>query len=336
MKVAGFEVEGWERKPFEKLKDKHEVILTEAAVTENLESRFRKAEIISTFIYSELNEKTLAQFENLKFISTRSTGVNHIDADYCREHGISVSNAPAYGQNTVAEHAFALIHAVSRHIPEAVKRTRSGNFSQEGLQGFDLKEKVLGVIGTGDIGKNVIRIANGYQMEVLAFDVKQDEDAAKRLGFQYTDMDDLLAKADIVTLHVPGMEKTRNMIGEEQFSRMKKGAVLINTARGFLVNVEDMLKALGEGKLAAVGLDVLPEEPAIREESELLRSGLSQKEDLDTLLADKVLADQPNVIITPHIGFNTREAVERLLNSSVENISAFAEGNPKNLMIKPE
>jgi D-lactate dehydrogenase len=336
MKVVGFEIEGWEQKPFEKLKDEHEVVLTESAVTDGLESRFRDADIISTFIYSELNEKTLAQFENLKFISTRSTGVNHIDADYCREHRISVGNAPEYGQNTVAEHAFALIHAVSRHIPEAVARTRSGSFLQEGLQGFDLKGKVLGVIGTGEIGKNVIRIANGYEMEVLAFDVKQDDDAAKRLGFHYTDMDDLLAKADIVSLHVPGMEKTRNMIGEEQFARMKHGAVLINTARGLVVNVKAMLKALGEGKLAAVGLDVLPEEPAIREEAELLRSGLSGKKNLDKLLADKMLADQPNVIITPHIGFNTHEAVDRLLTSSVENIIAFVEGNPKNLVIEPE
>jgi len=176
IKVTGFEIEGWEQKPFEKLKDKHEVVLTEAAVSQNLDSRFRNADIISTFIYSELNEKTLAQFENLKFISTCSTGINHIDTDYCREHRISVSNAPTDRQNTVAEHAFALIPALSRHIPEAVDRTRSGSFSQEGLQGFDLKGKVLGVIGTGDIGKNVIRIVGGYQMKVLAFDVKRDEE----------------------------------------------------------------------------------------------------------------------------------------------------------------
>jgi D-lactate dehydrogenase len=117
---------------------------------------------------------------------------------------------------------------------------------------------------------------------------------------------------------------------------MKHGAVLINTARGFVVNVQAMLKALGEGTLAAAGLDVLPEEQAIREEAELLRSGIAGKKNLDTLLADKMLADQSNVIITPHIGFNTHEAVERLLNSSVENIIAFVEGNPKNLVIKPE
>lgn len=151
--------------------------MTEAAVSENLDSRFQDADIISTFIYSELNEKTLSRFDRLKFISTRSTGVNHIDTDYCRKHHIAVSNAPAYGQNTVAEHAFALILALSRHTPEAVARTRSGSFSQKGLQGFDLKGKVLGVIGTGDIDKNVIRIAAGYQMEVLAFDVNHDEES---------------------------------------------------------------------------------------------------------------------------------------------------------------
>ena len=205
MKVTGLEIEGWEQKSFEKLKDKHEVVLTEAAVTENLESRFRDADIISTFIYPELNEKVLAQFENLKFISTRSTGVNHIDADYCRQHRISVSSAPAYGQNTLAEHAFALIHALSRHIPEAVTRTRSGNFSQEGLQGFDLKGKVLGVIGTGDIGKNVIRIAYGYQMEVLAFDVKQDEDAAGEDGDFQKEVK-VIEDVDRLLLLVTGLE----------------------------------------------------------------------------------------------------------------------------------
>jgi len=138
-----------------------------------------------------------------------------MDIDYCRTNNIGVSNVPAYGQNTVAEHAFALLLAISHRIPEAVQRTRSGSFSQEGLQGFDLKEKTLGVIGTGDIGKNVIRIAGGFGIKLLAFDVKRDEDAASRLGFQYVDMDELLSNSDIFTLHVSGSEKTRNLISEE-------------------------------------------------------------------------------------------------------------------------
>jgi len=153
LKIVGFELEDWERKSFDKLKEQHEVLLTDKAVSENLESQYQDADIISTCIYSNLNKTALEQLNKIKVISIRSTGLNHMDIDYCRTNNIGVSNVPAYGQNTVAEHAFALLLAISRRIPEAVQRTRSGSFSQEGLQGFDLKEKTLGVIGTGYIGK---------------------------------------------------------------------------------------------------------------------------------------------------------------------------------------
>jgi D-lactate dehydrogenase len=332
MRIVGFELEDWEKEAFNRLKKGHEVLLTEQVVSEELNSRYYGANIISTFIYSQLDGKTLKQFRDLRLIATRSTGFDHIDLDYCRKNDIAISNVPAYGQNTVAEHTFALIHAISRRIPEAVARTRSGSFSQKGLQGFDLKGRTLGVIGTGDIGRNVIRIANGYGMKVLAFDVKPDQRAASRLGFEYTDMADLLSRADIITLHVPGIEKTRNLISEREFELMKPGAVLINTARGFIVDVQALLKALTEGKLAAAGLDVLPEEPVIREEIELLRSTYTGKGNLQALLADHLLTDLPNVIITPHIAFNTREAVQRLLTTSVDNVLSFIQGNPQNLV----
>jgi D-lactate dehydrogenase len=332
MKIVGFELEDWEEEIFNRLKEGHEVILTDSPVSQDLESRYRDAEIISTFIYSDLSEKGLKQFDNLKLIATRSTGFDHIDMDYCRKHNIAVSNVPTYAANTVAEYAFALILAISRHIPEAVARTRSGKFTPQGLRGFDLKGKTLGVVGTGDIGRNVIRIAKGYGMKVLAFDVRPDQDAASELDFRYTDMDSLLEEADIITLHVPGIRQTRNMISEPQFARMKQGAVLINTARGSVVNAEALLKALSEKKVAAAGLDVLADEPVIREEAELLRSAYSGKGNLQDLLVDHVLAGQPNVIITPHIAFNTREAVERLLKTSVDNILAFVKSNPTNLV----
>jgi D-lactate dehydrogenase len=332
MKIVGFELEAWEKAAFKELKNNHAVLLTGEPVSDKPNTRFQDADIISTFIYSELDGKTLSRFKNLKFIATRSTGFDHIDVDYCAKNHIAISNVPMYGQNTVAEHAFALINAIARHIPEAVARTRRGSFSQEGLQGFDLKGKTIGVIGTGEIGKNAIRIARGYDMKVLAFDVRQDRKAASEMGFEYTDMDGLLAGSDIITLHVPGIEKTRNLISEPQFEKMKPGAILINTARGFVVNINALLKALSEGKVAAAGLDVLPEEPIIREEAELLRSTYTGEGDLQTLLADHMLTDLPNVLITPHIGFNTREAVERLINTSVANIQAFIRGDPQNLV----
>jgi D-lactate dehydrogenase len=334
MKIVGFELEDWEKESFDRLKDECELLLTDKPVPENLNNQYEDADIISTFIYSDLSAKVLKQFKVLKLIATRSTGIDHIDMEYCQKNNIAISNVPTYGQNTVAEHAFALIHAITRHIPEAVARTRNGNFSQEGLQGIDLNGKTLGVIGTGDIGRNVIRIAKGYEMEVLAFDVKPDKDAASQMGYEYTDMDNLLSKSDIVTIHVPGIEKTRNLISEPQFNKMKPGAILINTARGFIVNIQDLLRALSERKIAAAGLDVLPEEPVIREEAELLRSTYTGKGNLQVLLADHMLTELQNVIITPHIGFNTHEAVERLLNTSVDNIFSFIQGDPRNLIGK--
>jgi D-lactate dehydrogenase len=332
MKIVAFEVEEWEKEALSRLDKSHDLSLTAESVRADLDPRYQDADVISTFIYSELSAPALGQFRDLKFIATRSTGFDHIDVGYCRGNGIAISNVPTYGQNTVAEHAFALILAIARRIPDAVQRTRSGHFSQRGLQGFDLKGKTLGVVGTGDIGKSVIKIANGFGMNVLAFDVKPDQEAASKMSFQYTDMDSLLSEADIITLHVPGIEKTQDLISEPQFDRMKQGAILINTARGFVVNVQALLKALSKGKVAAAGLDVLPEEPIIREEAELLRSTYEGKDNLQVLLADHLLTDLPNVIITPHIAFNTREATERLLSVTIDNIVAFINGHPQNLV----
>ncbi len=333
MKVVAYEIEEWEKKSFEPLQYEHEVLFTEEPAGENVPVGFRDAEILSVFIYSDLNAETLSRFPDLKFIVTRSTGYNHIDLDYCRRNNIAVSNDPAYGPATVAEHVFALIHSISRHIPEAVERTRRGDFSMKGLRGFDLQGKVLGVIGTGDIGLNVIRIARGYEMDVVAFDVRPNHEAAARLGFRYMDMDMLLAASDIITLHVPGIEQTRNMIDEPQFDRMKQGVVIINTARGTVINARALLKALHEGKVAGAGLDVLNSESVIREEAELLHSVFTRDGDCPNVLMDKILADMPNVIVTPHIAFNTTEAVERLLKTGVDNIFAFFDGRQRNIIV---
>jgi D-lactate dehydrogenase len=235
----------------------------------------------------------------------------------------------------VAEHVFALLLAISHKVVEASNRTRAGNFSLKGLQGFDLQGKVLGVIGTGAIGRQVIEIAQGFHMNVLSFDLRPDEQFASKVGFHYASMDELLAKSDIISLHVPSSPKTRNLISKGQFRKMKKGIVLINTSRGDVVDIEAMLEALDNGTIAAAGLDVLPEEPAIREETELLHSLFTRKYNLEMLLADHVLARLPNVIITPHSAFDTREAVERLLVTTRENIEAFIAGKPQNVVVSP-
>ncbi len=330
MKVAIYEAEPWEQATFESLQDEHELAFVEGPLRADTVSEHTDAEAVSTFIYSRLTAEVLRQFPNLKLITTRSTGYDHVDLDYCREHGITVCNVPTYGDHTVAEHVFGLLLTISHNLVDAIDRTRKGDFSMRGLRGFDLLGKKLGVIGTGAIGQQVIRIARGFEMDVLAYDVAPSDDLASDLGFSYATFDDVLSQSDIVTLHVPATPQTEHLISHDEFARMKHGAVLINTARGNVVDTKAMLEALAEGRISAAGLDVLSEEPAIREEAELLRSAFRQQHDMEALLADHLLLRQRNVFITPHSAFNTREAVLRILETTRDNIDAFVRGTPQN------
>ncbi|MBY0404283.1 MAG: hydroxyacid dehydrogenase [Cyanobacteria bacterium] len=336
MKIAVFEVEPWETKAFSPLLKDHELLFFNEALTlqtlENLKQdpQFQSIEIISTFIYSDLSAPILEAFPKLKLVTTRSTGFDHIDLKYCNQHQIAVCNVPTYGDETVAEHVFGLLLNISHHLTEAIDRTRRGDFSLHGLRGFDLRGKTLGVIGTGNIGKCVIEIAKGFRMNVIAYDQKPSPKTAESLGFAYKTLDELFATADIITLHIPGNASTHHLINEAAFAKMKQGVVFINTARGSIVEVQALLQALSTGKVAAAGLDVLPEEPAIREEAELLRSFFKKQHNLETLLADHILLRMRNVIITPHSAFNTQEALERILETTVENIQNFAHKKPVN------
>lgn len=331
MKIVVVEVEPWESRTFETLGEEHELVFSQTPLDHGPpKERIADAEVLSTFIYSALDRRRLERFERLRLIATRSTGFDHIDVDYCRERGIQVSNVPTYGENTVAEHVFAVLLAISHHLVEAVDRTRRGDFSQVGLQGFDLRGKTLGIVGTGNIGRHTAMIANGFGMTVVAFDVKPDEAAARDIGFRYAELDEVLGQSDVVSLHVPGNEKTRHLISWNEFEAMKDGAILVNTSRGGVVDIRALLNALSSGKIAAAGLDVLPEEPVIREEAELLRSAFNREHDLETLLADHILLRLRNVIITPHSAFNTREAVQRILDTTRQNIEAFLAGEPQN------
>jgi len=332
MRIAVFEVEEWERAAFDRADSGHEIRFLADPLTAGNAGPYADADVISTFIYSELDRRALSRFRNLLLIATRSTGLDHIDIDYCRERGIGVANVPTYGDNTVAEHVFGLLLTISHNLIEAIERTRRGDFSQQGLRGFDLRGKTLGVLGTGSIGRYVIDIAKGFNMDVLAYDLFPKEELARSHGFRYAALEELLRKSDVITLHIPATAETRDFLSEREFGMMKDGVVIINTARGTLIDVHALLRAITAGKVAAAGLDVLPEEPTIREEAELLRS-IVKKKPLDVLLADHILLRLRNVVITPHSAFNTREAVQRILDTTVENISAFARGERKNRVI---
>ena len=332
MKIVAFEIEAWERDAFGELSDDHTLILLETKLTAANAKDYADADVISTFIFSNLDQNVLEQFDDLKLIATRSTGFDHIAVDYCQEKGITICNVPSYGDSTVAEHVFGLLLAISHNIVEAADRTRRGDFSLTGLRGFDLQGKTLGVIGTGSIGQCVIKIANGFGMKVIGYDVQPDEKLAKALDFEYTEMDDLLAQSDVLTLHVPANRHTYHLISDDEFAKMKEGVVLINTARGSVVHIQALARALADGKVAAAGLDVLPDEPTIREEYELLHSFFREKHDLETLLAGHILLRLRNVIITPHNAFYTQEAIGRITETTIMNIRAFAAGKAINVV----
>jgi D-lactate dehydrogenase len=297
----------------------HDVRQVKAQLNEDNAKDFTDTEIISCFIYSQLNAATLAQLPKLKLVTTRSTGTDHIDLDYCTAHNITVKNVPAYGEHTVAEHVFALLLALSRNIPKATQRTRQGDFSFSGLCGFDLFGKTLGVIGTGAIGTHVARIAQGFGMQVLGYDMNPKDNAY----LQQVSFDALLKQADVISLHVPGGLKNKHLLGQKEFELMKDGVVLINTARGAAVDVKALFMALESGKVAAAGLDVLPEENVMHRKQDILKDTFANKHNLETLLLDHALLNHKNVIVTPHSAFFTREAVDKIIAVTVDNIMGF-------------
>lgn len=333
MNIAMFETEEWERQACIRLEPHHRVRCVAEPLDQRNAADFSQADVASPFINSRFDASALAQFPQLKLIATRSTGYDHIDLDYCAKHSITVSNVPDYGDSTVAEHVFALLLAVARNVVESVERTRRGRFTQTGLRGFELRDGVIGVIGTGRIGLRVIEIACGFGMKVLAYDLQPDQTAASRLNFAYTSLDKLLSDSDVVTLHVPATSGTLRMLSDREFARMKPGAILINTARGHIIDVEALVRALADGKLRGAGLDVLPQEPLIREEAAIFhQDAVRDAEDFKALVANHVLLRFPNVIVTPHNAYNTEAALQRIIATTLANIEAFARGTPQNVV----
>jgi D-lactate dehydrogenase len=204
------------------------------------------------------------------------------------------------------------------------------DFSLEGLMGFDLKGKTLGVIGTGHIGLHVIRMGIGFGMKVVAFDVKENKFLSEVMGFEYVDFDTLLKKSDIVSLHLPYMPTTRHILNTDAFKKMKQGAILINTSRGGLVETGALIKALDEDRISGAGLDVLEEEEYVLEESRLTQPESHSEHwlKLRTILDNNILLHRENVIYTPHMAFYSKEAVQRILDTTIENIRSFIDGKP--------
>lgn len=292
-------------------------------------------DVLSVFVNSRVDAEALGKFPNLKLIVTRSTGFDHIDLAACQAKGIVVCNVPTYGERTVAEYAFALLLTLSRKLYPAIKRVHEeGRFHTDGLKGFDLAEKTLGVIGTGRIGCHVIKIANGFDMKIVAYDPFPKPDLEKTCNMKYVSLEELLSQSDAITMHAPYMPTTHHLLNATNMKLIKPGAVLVNTARGALIETAALVDVLGTGVLSGAALDVLEEEGYVGEEQKLLASQKQNMDQMETVLADHRLMSFPNVIITPHNAFNTQEALERILEITIQNIHAFAKSTAQNV-VKP-
>ncbi len=323
MKIVFFGVDPDKRAPFRTAFEGSEVMFVDEILNEDTADKGREADIVCLFVDSTVNQKAIDTMPKLKFIATRSTGYNHVDIEYAKSKGISVATVPAYGAFTVAEFTFGLLLNLSRKIALAsgyVKNSLDFHYN-DSMEGFDLHGKTLGVIGTGRIGKNVVKAAKGFGMKVIACDLYPNDEFAQAHDFSYVPLDVILAASDIVTLHIPYNKENHHLLHKDNIALMKKGAYLINTARGELVDTEALVGALKEERIAGAGLDVL------EEESELKKGGTTKICELN-----RELMRMPNVIITPHSAFYSREAVAEIAKITVGNIKGFMEGRPVNLV----
>lgn len=336
MNLIFFETKEAEQSNFKDSFAGTEVSFFEEKLDENNVEKVRDADAICIFVNSVLDKKVIDALPNLKFIAIRATGYNNIDCAYAKSKGIKISNVPAYGSHTIAEFTFGLILNLSRKVIKAnnyIKESSDFHYLPV-MEGFDLKDKTLGVIGTGKIGKNVIKIAKGFDMNVIAYDLYPDFEFSKENKFYYKNLDEVISGSDIITLHTPYNKENHHLINKENISKMKKGIYLINTARGELVDTNALVFGLKEGIIAGAGLDVLEGEQELKEEIELLSrpSRLMKLEEYEILLKDHILMEMPNVIVTPHTAFYTREAVAEILRVTTLNIQGFISGSLVNLV----
>ena len=279
---------------------------TKTTDTAELSERGKDADII-VVSNLPLKREVLENCKNLKMISVAFTGVDHIAMDYCREKGITVSNCAGYSTESVAELVFGMLISLYRNIIRCDEAVRNGG-TKDGLVGFEIKGKKFGIVGTGAIGLKTAEIAKAFGCRVYAYSRTQKEIE----GITYLPLDELFSECDIISLHVPLTESTKGLINAEKLALMKKTAVLINTARGPVVDSSALAEALADGKIAGACIDVFENEPPVAKEHPLLNA--------------------PNVIATPHIAFATAEAMEIRAGMVFENVMAYLDGKPINVM----
>ncbi len=320
MKTAVFSLHKFEKRFLEQAnQDRHELIFFDTRLTQHTASFAKGCEAVSLFVSDDASDAVLNILSSIgiKYIVLRSAGFNNVDLKKASELGIKVARVPAYSPYAVAEHAVALMLAINRKLIQAHSRIAEMNFSLDGLTGFDMNGKSVGIIGTGKIGSVIAKILHGFGCSLLAYDAYPNEILIQQYGLQFTDLQTLCNNADIITLHCPLVEETKYIINSKSIALMKPGVMLINTSRGKLINTKDVIVALKTGQIGSLGMDVYEEE-----------EGLFFEDHSEDILQDDLIArlmSFRNVLITSHQAFLTDTALKNIAETSISNLNCFEE-----------
>lgn len=321
MKIALFSAKSYDKEYFDRINKHHHYSITyfEAGLNKNTANLTQGFDAVCVFVNDNLDKETIEKIaaNGIKIIALRCAGFNNVDIPAAYANNIKVVRVPAYSPEAVAEHAVTLILTLNRKTHKAYNRVRESNFSLERLTGFNLHNKTVGVIGTGIIGRAFSTIMLGFGCHVIAYDV-YETDELKQKGVKYVSLDELLEQADIISLHCPLTPETKHIINKSAFNKMKHGAMLINTGRGALINTKDAIKALKDGKLGYLGIDVY------EQETNIFFRDLSEE-----IMQDEVFARLmtfPNVLVTAHQAFFTSEALEQIAIITLNNLADFENG----------
>ena len=322
MRVVVFSTQAYDRRFLERANaaGRHALDFVSLPLDLATTSAAEGAEAVCAFVNDRLDRPVLARLAALgvRLVVLRCAGFNQVDLLAAQELGMAVCRVPEYSPYAVAEHAVALMLSLNRKVHRAYWRTRDGNFALHGLLGFDMHGKTAGIVGTGKIARALIRILRGFGMEVLGYDPCPDEAFARESGMTYVPLTELYRRSDIISLHCPLTDRTLHMIDAEAIGQMKDGVIIINTGRGQLIRTSDLIEGLKEKKIGAAGLDVYEEE-----------ADYFYQDTSDRIMDDDMLArllSFNNVILTSHQGFFTREALDNIARTTLENIQAFSRG----------
>lgn len=289
-KVAWFDAEKWEKEHLQEMKHRLDVDFFSESLNEETVEKAEDYDTVAVFVDSNINKQVIDELD-AELVACRSTGVDHVDTDYAAKNGLMVSNVPSYGSSTIAEHTFGLMLDLTRKISKA--ENAGEDVTRRELRGTDLQGKKLGVIGTGHIGERVVEIAKAFNMDVIAYDPYPRHELEHELGFMYVELEDLLKQSDIITLHCPLTDDNHHLLSEHEFDLMEN-VFLVNTARGELIDTDALVQALEEDSVKSAALDVVEEESRVKE--------------------------REDIAVTPHNAFNSKEALQRILETTVDNI----------------